>query len=53
MEPPEGVDRAEMRARPWDPDHTLRTVPGDHFSLGQEHAPTTARTIDEWLTTLD
>ncbi len=53
VEPPEGVDPAEMRARPWDPDHTLRTVPGDHFSLGQEHAPTTARTIDEWLTTLD
>ncbi|MFI0773487.1 SDR family NAD(P)-dependent oxidoreductase [Streptomyces sp. NPDC021212] len=51
--PPEGVDPAEMRARPWDPDHTLRTVPGDHFSLGQGHAPTTARTIDEWLTTLD
>ncbi|MFI0816154.1 SDR family NAD(P)-dependent oxidoreductase [Streptomyces sp. NPDC021098] len=51
--PPEGVDPAEMRARPWDPEHTLRTVPGDHFSLGQDHAPTTARTIDEWLTTLD
>ncbi|MFF7656868.1 type I polyketide synthase [Streptomyces sp. NPDC007983] len=51
--PPEGVDPAEMRARPWDPDHTLRTVPGDHFSLGQDHAPTTARVIDEWLTALD
>ncbi|MEU0838785.1 type I polyketide synthase [Streptomyces sp. NPDC005962] len=53
VEPPEGVDPAEMRARPWDPEHTLRTVPGDHFSLGQRHAPTTARTIDEWLTTLE
>ncbi|MGW7354373.1 SDR family NAD(P)-dependent oxidoreductase [Streptomyces sp. NPDC054784] len=52
VEPPEGVDPAEMRARPWDPAHTLRTVQGSHFSLAQEHAPTTARTIDEWLETL-
>jgi hypothetical protein len=24
-------------------------VPGDHLTLLDEHAPTTARTIDEWL----
>ncbi|MFD7506105.1 type I polyketide synthase [Streptomyces sp. NPDC059850] len=53
VKPPEGGDPAQLRARPWDPEHTLRTVPGDHFSLGQKHAPTTARAIDEWLTTLD
>ncbi|UCM87941.1 SDR family NAD(P)-dependent oxidoreductase [Streptomyces marincola] len=53
VEPPEGTDPALMRARPWDPSHTLRTVEGDHFSLGQEHAPVTARVIDEWLEALD
>ncbi|RLL68238.1 type I polyketide synthase [Streptomyces sp. Z26] len=51
--PPEGVDPADMRARPWDPDHVLRTVEGNHFSLAQEQASVTARTIDEWLGTLD
>ncbi|MFD3523970.1 SDR family NAD(P)-dependent oxidoreductase [Streptomyces sp. NPDC058653] len=53
VQPPEGVDVAEMRARPWDPEHTLRTVEGNHFSLGQDDAPATARVIEEWLKTLD
>ncbi|WP_444544910.1 type I polyketide synthase [Streptomyces camponoticapitis] len=53
VQPPEGVDVAEMRAQPWDTEHTLRTVEGNHFSLGQEHAPATARAIEEWLETLD
>ncbi|WP_430727340.1 type I polyketide synthase [Streptomyces beigongshangae] len=53
VEPPEGVDPAQLRARPWDPAHTLRTVEGHHFSLGQEHAPVTARVIEEWLVTPD
>ncbi|WSM09416.1 SDR family NAD(P)-dependent oxidoreductase [Streptomyces sp. NBC_01716] len=53
VQPPEGVDVAEMRAQPWDAEHTLRTVEGNHFSLGQEHAPATARAIEEWLETLD
>ncbi|WUX05071.1 SDR family NAD(P)-dependent oxidoreductase [Streptomyces niveus] len=53
VQPPEGVDVAEMRARPWDSEHTLRTVEGNHFSLGQDHAPATARVIEEWLETLD
>ncbi|MFD0311706.1 SDR family NAD(P)-dependent oxidoreductase, partial [Streptomyces sp. NPDC127119] len=51
VEPPEGVDPARMLARPWDPEHTLRTVEGHHFTLGQEHAPRTARAIEEWLVT--
>ncbi|MFF3484582.1 SDR family NAD(P)-dependent oxidoreductase [Streptomyces sp. NPDC002701] len=51
VEPPEGVDPADMLARPWDPEHTVRTVKGHHFTLGQEHAPETARAIEEWLVT--
>ncbi|MER6624964.1 type I polyketide synthase, partial [Streptomyces sp. NPDC000931] len=51
VEPPEGVDPAQMLAWPWDPEHTLRTVEGHHFTLGQEHAPATARAIEEWLVT--
>ncbi|MFH9908286.1 type I polyketide synthase [Streptomyces sp. NPDC017225] len=51
VDPPEGVDPAQMLAWPWDPEHTLRTVEGHHFTLGQEHAPATARTIEEWLVT--
>ncbi|MCP2342729.1 type I polyketide synthase [Actinomadura rupiterrae] len=52
IEPPEGVDKDAMLARPWDPAHTLRTVPGNHFTLGQEHAPDTAAAIGGWLESL-
>ncbi|MFD9905004.1 SDR family NAD(P)-dependent oxidoreductase [Streptomyces sp. NPDC059063] len=51
--PPQGVDPAEMLARPWDPGHTVRTVEGHHFTLGMEHAPATARAIEEWLVAPD
>ncbi|WP_425336822.1 SDR family NAD(P)-dependent oxidoreductase [Streptomyces profundus] len=50
--PPEGVDPAQLRAQPWDPAHTLRTVPGHHFTLGQQDAPTTAGAIEDWLASL-
>ncbi|MFC4907611.1 type I polyketide synthase [Actinomadura gamaensis] len=52
VEPPEGADAGAMLARPWDPAHVLRTVPGNHFTLGQEHAPDTARAIEGWLGSL-
>ncbi|WP_308356480.1 type I polyketide synthase [Streptomyces sp. ODS05-4] len=34
----------------WPRPHTEVTVPGDHFTLLEEHARTTAEAVDRWLT---
>ncbi|MBQ0852011.1 SDR family NAD(P)-dependent oxidoreductase [Streptomyces sp. BH-SS-21] len=39
-------------AAPWNATQTLRTAPGDHFSLVQEDAETTARIVDEWIASM-
>ncbi|WP_301549379.1 type I polyketide synthase, partial [Planomonospora parontospora] len=43
----EGLE--DWRAAPWDPAHTLRTVPADHFSILENRAAETARVIEDWL----
>lgn len=39
-------------AAPWPLPHTEVTVPGDHFTMLESHARTTARTVHHWLTGL-
>ncbi|MFE7563896.1 SDR family NAD(P)-dependent oxidoreductase [Kitasatospora sp. NPDC057500] len=36
----------------WTLPHSAVDTPGNHFSLMEEHAAATARTVDAWLTTL-
>ncbi|MFJ1647039.1 type I polyketide synthase [Streptomyces sp. NPDC088258] len=36
----------------WDGEHTLREVPGNHFTLLEESALTTAESVDGWLARL-
>ncbi|MFD6992937.1 type I polyketide synthase [Streptomyces sp. NPDC059943] len=43
-----GADTDDWRAG-WDADHTLREVPGNHFTLLEESATTTAVAVDDWL----
>ncbi|MFD5898821.1 type I polyketide synthase [Streptomyces sp. NPDC060366] len=43
-----GPDTDDWRAG-WDADHTLREVPGNHFTLLEESATTTAVAVDDWL----
>ncbi|MEU7281910.1 type I polyketide synthase [Streptomyces sp. NPDC045431] len=38
------------QARPWHPEHTYRTVPATHFTIVEEDAEHTARTVEEWIT---
>ncbi|WP_250403679.1 type I polyketide synthase, partial [Streptomyces cellostaticus] len=33
----------------WDLEHTAVDVPGNHFTMMEEHAATTARAVEEWL----
>ncbi|MFD0267977.1 type I polyketide synthase, partial [Streptomyces sp. NPDC127106] len=33
----------------WDLDHTAVDVPGNHFTMMEQHAQTTARAVEEWL----
>nr|AAX98192.1 polyketide synthase type I [Streptomyces aizunensis] len=35
----------------WDLDHTALDVPGNHFTMMEEHAPTTAQAVEGWLDT--
>ncbi|MEK8173973.1 hypothetical protein NKH77_48615 [Streptomyces sp. M19] len=34
----------------WNLPHTALDVPGDHFTIMQEHAASTAESVDCWLT---
>ncbi|MFB7030186.1 thioesterase domain-containing protein, partial [Streptomyces sp. NPDC056295] len=36
----------------WDGARAVADVPGNHFTMMTEHAPTTARTVDAWLDAL-
>ncbi|MER6385814.1 type I polyketide synthase, partial [Streptomyces sp. NPDC001127] len=40
------------RARPWHPRHTYRSVPANHFTIVEEDAEQTAKTVEEWLSGL-
>nr|WP_238545744.1 alpha/beta fold hydrolase [Streptomyces bingchenggensis] len=33
----------------WNLDHTARPVPGNHFSIMEEHAGSTAEAVEEWI----
>ncbi|MGW3567601.1 beta-ketoacyl synthase N-terminal-like domain-containing protein, partial [Streptomyces sp. NPDC000941] len=33
----------------WNLDHTARAVPGNHFSIMEEHAGSTAEAVEEWI----
>ncbi|MCM9082282.1 type I polyketide synthase [Streptomyces spororaveus] len=35
----------------WDLEHTAVDVPGNHFTMMEEHAPTTAQAVEGWLDT--
>ncbi|MEU0839173.1 SDR family NAD(P)-dependent oxidoreductase [Streptomyces sp. NPDC005962] len=34
----------------WELPHTVRDVPGHHFTMMEDHAGTTARVVEDWLT---
>ncbi|MFJ9813632.1 type I polyketide synthase, partial [Streptomyces sp. NPDC101158] len=42
-------DAGDLKARPWDPDHVLRTAPGSHFTLIQDDAASTAAVVEDWV----
>ncbi|MCF3107073.1 SDR family NAD(P)-dependent oxidoreductase, partial [Streptomyces roseoverticillatus] len=42
----------ELPAASWPSPHSAVTVPGDHWSMNEEHAPTTAEAIRSWLSSL-
>ncbi|NUH42776.1 SDR family NAD(P)-dependent oxidoreductase [Streptomyces samsunensis] len=44
-------DGPEWRQGRWRPEHAERTVPGDHFTIVEEHAESTALTVHAWLRT--
>ncbi|WP_425314862.1 type I polyketide synthase [Streptomyces agglomeratus] len=37
------------KARPWDAAHTYRSVPSTHFTIVEEEAQHTARTVEDWI----
>ncbi|TYC16101.1 type I polyketide synthase [Actinomadura syzygii] len=42
----------EQLAKPWDSAHVLETAPGNHFSMVQDEAESTAAIVNEWIRTL-
>jgi acyl transferase domain-containing protein/short-subunit dehydrogenase/thioesterase domain-containing protein/acyl carrier protein len=51
--PPEVIGTDDSwQAKPWDPTHTHRTVRATHFSMIEDHAPTAAKIIEDWVTSL-
>jgi thioesterase domain-containing protein len=49
---PLSADRAGEDWRAWFDGMTVRDVPGDHFSVIEEDAATTAAAVEEWLGSL-
>ncbi|MER5873683.1 type I polyketide synthase, partial [Streptomyces sp. NPDC002044] len=51
------VDGAPLADDAWGPGwslfHATGSAPGDHFTIMEEHADSTAALVDEWLTTLE
>ncbi|MFF7282322.1 type I polyketide synthase [Streptomyces griseorubiginosus] len=41
------------RRSPWQPPHEVVDVPGDHFSMIEEHAPAAAEAVTTWLAALN
>ncbi|MCJ0875865.1 alpha/beta fold hydrolase, partial [Streptomyces sp. AP-93] len=48
----EGAGEDSGWASSWQHAHGLAAVPGDHFSMIEEHAADTARTVGAWLSSL-
>ncbi|MEU9191468.1 thioesterase domain-containing protein, partial [Streptomyces sp. NPDC048484] len=42
-----------LRARPWDSAHSLRIAPGNHFTLVEDHADSTAAVIEDWIASIE
>lgn len=51
-EPAGESDGDRWLAAPWNDTQILRSAPGNHFSLVQEDAETTARIVDEWIASM-
>ncbi|HWH94448.1 MAG TPA: SDR family NAD(P)-dependent oxidoreductase [Baekduia sp.] len=51
-DPVPGVIRVEDWRASWPLWHTAVDVPGTHLTILEDHAPTTARAIDDWLARL-
>ncbi|MGW1171902.1 type I polyketide synthase, partial [Streptomyces sp. NPDC002550] len=47
--PDDTGDDDSWKARPWHAGHTYRSVPADHFTIVEEEAEHTARTVEEWI----
>ncbi|MFC7331346.1 type I polyketide synthase [Marinactinospora rubrisoli] len=50
-EPFAGIDPDGEWRSFWEPPHTAVDVPGDHFSILEDHSATTAQAVAAWLTT--
>ncbi|WUO00431.1 SDR family NAD(P)-dependent oxidoreductase [Streptomyces sp. NBC_00299] len=53
VEPLPGRSTAEVLEPSWQPEHDVVEVAGDHFSMVEEHALTTAEAVTGWLTAID
>ncbi|MFF5720925.1 SDR family NAD(P)-dependent oxidoreductase [Streptomyces buecherae] len=49
----EGEPASDAWQSSWDFPHTAIDVPGNHFSIMDEHAATTARVVEEWIAAQD
>jgi thioesterase domain-containing protein len=50
QDPDERAQTDDWRAS-WDTAHTVLEVPGDHFTMTEEHAESTAQAVEKWLST--
>jgi thioesterase domain-containing protein len=50
-EPVPGLPADRAWGSSWDSPHDSADVPGDHVSMMGEHAGTTARAVESWLST--
>lgn len=48
----EGMGAGQESQAPWEFPHQVLEVPGDHFSILEEHAESTAHALQGWLNTL-
>jgi thioesterase domain-containing protein len=51
-EPMPGVAADSGWQASWDRAHTAIDVPGDHFTVLEEHAESTAQAVQDWLSTV-
>jgi hypothetical protein len=48
---PDPLSDGDWRSH-WEPPHAIAKVPGNHFTMMEKHADTTAQIVHEWLTAL-